>query len=230
MIYAIGEIVLVVIGILIALQINNWNELRKKALEEYTILDELATTLGGDLEHQKDMIGKNKASREAIAFLLTYLEGDLPWSDSIATYFTRAHSRGHGLARAHAYQNAKAHGLDFLQTDSLKELLTWTYEVNTDWLAELNSRNNLYESETVIPLTTRLFRETHISDIYVDLGRSMYPMDFEGLRGNAVYLSVLRTTDYKRQEFLYFQERRYRRMLRLRDMLQEELALKQAEL
>ncbi len=27
--YAIGEIILVVIGILIALQINNWNELRK---------------------------------------------------------------------------------------------------------------------------------------------------------------------------------------------------------
>jgi len=28
--YAIGEIILVVIGILIALQINNWNEIRKK--------------------------------------------------------------------------------------------------------------------------------------------------------------------------------------------------------
>ena len=28
--YAIGEIVLVVLGILIALQINNWNEHRKK--------------------------------------------------------------------------------------------------------------------------------------------------------------------------------------------------------
>lgn len=28
--YAIGEIFLVVVGILIALQINNWNEIRKK--------------------------------------------------------------------------------------------------------------------------------------------------------------------------------------------------------
>ena len=32
--YAIGEIVLVVIGILIALQINNWNENRKANIEE----------------------------------------------------------------------------------------------------------------------------------------------------------------------------------------------------
>ena len=32
--YAIGEIILVVIGILIALQINNWNENRKLLSEE----------------------------------------------------------------------------------------------------------------------------------------------------------------------------------------------------
>ena len=36
--YAIGEIVLVVIGILIALSINNWNELRKMQLQELDIL------------------------------------------------------------------------------------------------------------------------------------------------------------------------------------------------
>ena len=33
--YAIGEIVLVVIGILIALQINNWNEARKLSIKEF---------------------------------------------------------------------------------------------------------------------------------------------------------------------------------------------------
>lgn len=36
--YGIGEVVLVVIGILIALQINNWNEARKERLEEEKIL------------------------------------------------------------------------------------------------------------------------------------------------------------------------------------------------
>ena len=36
--YAIGEIVLVVIGILIALQINNWNEQRKLDLKEKSLL------------------------------------------------------------------------------------------------------------------------------------------------------------------------------------------------
>lgn len=36
--YAIGEIILVVIGILIALQINNWNENRKNDKIEHNYL------------------------------------------------------------------------------------------------------------------------------------------------------------------------------------------------
>ena len=47
LIYAIGEIILVVIGILIALSINNWNEEKKLRKLERTyllgILDDLKT-------------------------------------------------------------------------------------------------------------------------------------------------------------------------------------------
>jgi len=43
--YAIGEIVLVVIGILIALQINNWNENQKHSREENTMLKNLHENL-----------------------------------------------------------------------------------------------------------------------------------------------------------------------------------------
>ena len=47
--YAIGEIVLVVIGILIALQINSWNQSKKDRLEEYSILTRLESNLQEDL-------------------------------------------------------------------------------------------------------------------------------------------------------------------------------------
>ena len=43
--YAIGEIVLVVIGILIALQINNWNENRKVQEQETRVYLELKSDL-----------------------------------------------------------------------------------------------------------------------------------------------------------------------------------------
>ncbi len=48
--YAIGEILLVVIGILIALQINNWNENRKKEKQLDTIYSTIEQNLKTDLK------------------------------------------------------------------------------------------------------------------------------------------------------------------------------------
>ena len=52
-IYAIGEIVLVVVGILIALQVNNWNEFRKSKKKEISIYKEIQSELG---ETNKDIV------------------------------------------------------------------------------------------------------------------------------------------------------------------------------
>ncbi|MCW8980863.1 MAG: DUF6090 family protein [Altibacter sp.] len=52
LLYAIGEIILVVIGILIALQINNWKENQKLRDQEITYLNNLK----GDLETQINML------------------------------------------------------------------------------------------------------------------------------------------------------------------------------
>ena len=43
--YALGEIFLVMIGILLALQINNWNEKRKIKANEVNILNNLKSDL-----------------------------------------------------------------------------------------------------------------------------------------------------------------------------------------
>ena len=48
--YAIGEIILVVIGILIALQVNNWNEERRNRVKEKAILKELHKDFKKNLE------------------------------------------------------------------------------------------------------------------------------------------------------------------------------------
>jgi len=48
--YAIGEIILVVIGILIALQINNWNENRKERAQEKQLLLQLQSEFQSNLE------------------------------------------------------------------------------------------------------------------------------------------------------------------------------------
>jgi uncharacterized membrane-anchored protein YhcB (DUF1043 family) len=56
LIYAIGEIVLVVIGILIALQINNWNENRKQQAEINDIYKQIALDLDNDIDEFSNVI------------------------------------------------------------------------------------------------------------------------------------------------------------------------------
>ncbi|MEM5540167.1 DUF6090 family protein [Olleya sp. AS48] len=54
--YAIGEIILVVIGILIALQINNWNENRKQQSEIIDIYNQIALDLDNDISEFSSVI------------------------------------------------------------------------------------------------------------------------------------------------------------------------------
>ena len=66
--YAIGEILLVIIGILIALSINNWNENRKLKIEEHNSLIDLRSEVASNIEaltktiasHQKSYDGAKK--------------------------------------------------------------------------------------------------------------------------------------------------------------------------
>jgi len=54
--YAIGEIILVVIGILIALQVNNWNIERLNKIEEQSYLKAIKTDLKKDVLLLKDLV------------------------------------------------------------------------------------------------------------------------------------------------------------------------------
>ena len=72
--YAIGEIILVVIGILIALSINNWNEKRKQIELSNNALTELQT----EVIKTKSIVEKrNKDNIQITGLMKTYLEGKI---------------------------------------------------------------------------------------------------------------------------------------------------------
>jgi hypothetical protein len=65
LIYAIGEIILVVIGILIALQINNWNENRKQQIKAKLNYHEVLADLDRERVHANFIINKFEDQRQA---------------------------------------------------------------------------------------------------------------------------------------------------------------------
>ena len=74
LIYAIGEIILVVIGILIALQINNWNELEKLDEKEIRIAKELYLELNENLASVKKQLVLWETRDKKIIEIIEYID------------------------------------------------------------------------------------------------------------------------------------------------------------
>ena len=70
LVYAIGEIILVVIGILIALQINNWNESRKERIQEVKLYENLLVSLSADSTDVVKFSGLIRAGMETQKFFI----------------------------------------------------------------------------------------------------------------------------------------------------------------
>ena len=76
LIYAVGEIILVVIGILIALQINNLNEARKDRIEEQKILIQLKEEYQDNLQQLDQKIEIRNLLIGNSNKILTFIEDD----------------------------------------------------------------------------------------------------------------------------------------------------------
>lgn len=74
--YAIGEILLVVIGILIALQINNWNEERKKSIQGKEYIIEIYNDLNSDLNSLNRILTKLETNKITSKQILEILESE----------------------------------------------------------------------------------------------------------------------------------------------------------
>ena len=76
--YAIGEIVLVVVGILVALWINDWNENLKLDAKRQDYYSQLLEDLNRDDEFAETIIEKFKKDREEYAvYSKSYLKSEL---------------------------------------------------------------------------------------------------------------------------------------------------------
>ena len=137
--YAIGEIVLVVIGILIALQINTWNEHNKLKKEEIEILKNFKSAIENDLIQLDKHLNRYDKSRKSIDYLISYLNQDLPYKDSLKFHFGNLNVNYRLSTNTSIFENLKSKGFDLITNDSLKNEIVIFYGfaqsgLNTDMI------------------------------------------------------------------------------------------------
>jgi len=85
--YAIGEIILVMIGILLALQVSNWNNQRKENQLEKRYLSDLILDLQVDsvtISNTKSLSDKQRISKQKVQ---SFYQGESIQKDSLISYF-----------------------------------------------------------------------------------------------------------------------------------------------
>ena len=128
--YAVGEIVLVVIGILIALQINNWNENRKSKEKEVKLLIELKDDL---LETKNDLLTDIEKAQQILATTNTIYKAII--EDQISDTNPFKLSTSYILETAilfpklSAYEAIQSEGITIISNDNLRKKITNFYQL-----------------------------------------------------------------------------------------------------
>jgi hypothetical protein len=142
--YAIGEIVLVVIGILIALQINNWNEYQKDRNSEQLILTEIRDNLKYDLDDFESNIATLQNKNISSRALLEALEMDIPFHDSLGYYFSYLNAYPHFTCKKNGYGLLQSKGLDLIINNHLRNNITDLYEDRYQYILTFEKERIVY--------------------------------------------------------------------------------------
>ena len=158
--YAIGEILLVVIGILIALQINNWNENRKARQTELLALIDLKDEFVENRTNFKALMAvKNDFSLQWKNYLHTISNKKLP-KDQRAINRPRLGSRTFKISNSTLNSLLNSGKIDNIENDTLKHLLsTWFDELKA--YQEVERMHYSFSTNEMMPYESTLdFNET----------------------------------------------------------------------
>lgn len=211
--YGIGEIALVVIGILIALQINNWNEGQKAKVFEHKILTDIKNSMRQNIWTLQRMTKWNNNSVISGEIVLKHMRKNLPYHDSLDMHFSRAISFSTSEIRNAGYESLKSYGIHVISNDSIRNALSI---YNNDWISILANRQEAYFFNTASPILTSLF-ET------VAMRAEMKPFDYEKLKKSDQFRSIINTSIAYRRDQIFWYNRWVDQLLIIEKAIDKEL-------
>lgn len=195
LLYAVGEILLVVIGILIALQVNNWNEERKDRARENVLKEQLALEFRRDLEQlQSKVTIRNQVLRSSVR-LLNYIQSPLPVSEDSILYHL-ALSGYRPTFDPISVEFIDKSDLSLIQNKELKRLLT-AWKVNVMQLSEDEEVWRNYVLDHRIPF---LIRKNVTNPVTVEFMRNnaseLFLIDINSPQPEVTLTEISRDIDY----------------------------------
>lgn len=193
LLYAIGEIILVVIGILIALQINNWNNLQQRKNLEKVLLFEVKGEVDKVYQDAISDLKLLQFGQRSHGRILKYFQNDLKYADSMSLDFYWLLRDEYIYPKETVYSKIKQEGIDIISNDSIKKTLQQLYEsdfprltVNNTYYPNLEMFFSAYYQENFTP---NLDTNT-VDSIAIPTGIIQVPRHVNDIDGNVIAFNL----------------------------------------
>ncbi len=215
LLYAIGEIFLVMIGILLALQVNNWNEWRKDRAKEKEILQEISINLETKKRQIEENIKSSKYSISAKQQIKSYFEVKPVSNDSIDKYLGWCQiATFNSILVSTGYEMMKSEGLEIIGSTQLRKSIIDLYELEFPNLKQREENRYASEQEEI----SRYLRLNAVSS-----NNSTKLKDYESFLKNQFFLENLKPLLAQDQIVNYNRQETKNAIIYVQQLIQDEM-------
>lgn len=215
---AAGEVVMVMVGVLLALWVQNWNDDRKDAVKEGKLLREMRSNLNADLADCRYNLVANQRYLRANTAVLKQLTERTSFNDTLGPHYGNIVGNTQLTANTSAYDNLKSIGFSLIRNDSLRGLITKLYSERYPYLHSVEM-----EADGKIQLE-QLLPAVHARVVVDTMWVSGHPIDELALMEDETFKGMLRTNIFFRKYMLKLYSGEEKRILALQEMIDLELA------
>ncbi len=193
--YALGEIIILIIGILIALSINNWNIEQQNRVKEIWVLQSMRSEIEVDVD---DYLNSNFELTRSASYarrVLDHLDNDLPYNDSLPIYFAEIAVFTFNRDFRGAYESLKSLGIGLITNEELRQQIN-VYYSHKDALLRIENEFQQFPLNAIRSIFSTRFKshgDWDYSSLDMESSGSMIPLDYQSLKNDVEFIYYLRT-------------------------------------
>lgn len=185
--HALGELLLIVAGILIALAISDWNDRRIEREQELAFLEEVQTALATDLQSLEPKLAEFHEAADQIAELSELLEEKPPYDPSMDALFGALYGVRTTNLNTSAYETLKSVGLQVVSNREIRMGIARIYDHYYESMITAHGIDQSVNFELMRPYFMNQFRD-------LAFWKSATPIDYEFVVNDPWFKNVV---DYR---------------------------------
>ncbi|WP_297691437.1 DUF6090 family protein [uncultured Eudoraea sp.] len=180
--YAIGEVLILTLGIGIAVRVNQWDQMQQNRAVEISILKTIKADLDRDLPNLQWDIKAHNDVLASSRIIQDHLENDLTYNDSMPYHFITSFIATFWIYNSGGIQSLKSLGVNTVTNEEIRSDIIQLYDFRYDYMRYLTTSLNTMIQFGEQNILLGRFKEAQFFDDYETeelWDGGMVPLDYE---------------------------------------------------